>query len=663
MEESMRVQNTRSNLKTYAWNKKSRRLKFALAVASLLFVFSIAQRPGLTQTPGKEPPAADAQRFEIFGGLEVAAGEVIVRFDGPELQANLERAKLLADTLDDRQIGATNLRLYRLRSRSRDVIDLVNLLSSMPGVAYAEPNYIVRATLTPNDTRFGELWGLNNTGQSGGIAGADISAVSAWDVSTGSRSAVVGVIDTGVDYNHPDLAANIWSAPTSFSVTIGGQTITCAQGSHGFNAINNTCNPLDDNNHGTHVSGTIGAVGNNGQGVVGVNWTASIMGLKFLSASGSGTTADAIDCIEFAVQAKQAFAGSGGANVRVLSNSWGGGGFSQALLDQINKANTNDMLFVAAAGNAGSNNDTTANYPSNYNAPNVLAVASTTRTDARSSFSNFGATTVDLGAPGSSILSTVRNGGYSTFSGTSMATPHVSGAAALVLSECTLNTAALKSNLMANVDPIASMSGITVTGGRLNVDKAIRACAGGGGGGPVTIFFDNFETSLGWTTNPNGTDTATTGQWARANPETTTSSGTKQLGTTVSGVNDLVTGALAGASVGTNDIDGGVTSVRSPAITLSGGTSFTLTLSYYFAHLNNSSSADFFRVRIISGSTTTTVLQELGAATDDDAIWITGVIDLSQFAGQTIRIVIEAADASGASLVEAGVDDVKIVRN
>jgi subtilisin family serine protease len=606
----------------------------------------------------------------MVGGLEAAAGEVIVRFAEKGIEANVEHAKSMADAMSHRQIGAGALRLYRFQSRSQDIPSLIGMLSSLPGVMYAEPNYIVRTSLTPNDTRFGELWGLNNTGQTvggtAGIAGADISAVSAWDVSTGSSSIVVGVIDTGVDFNHPDLAANMWSAPAAFTVTIGGQSITCPQGSRGFNAINNTCNPLDDNNHGTHCSGTIGAVGNNGQGVVGVNWTTRIMGLKFLSSSGSGTTADAIDCIEFAIQAKQAFASSGGANVRVLSNSWGGGSFSQALLDQINKANTNDMLFVAAAGNSNSNNDNTPHYPSSYNAPNVLAVASTTNRDAKSSFSSFGATSVDLGAPGSSILSTVRNGGFATFSGTSMATPHVSGAAALVLSACQLNTADLKANIMNNVDLITSMSGITVTGGRLNVDKAIRACAGGGGGGGGggngTVFFDDFETNQGWLTNPNGTDTATTGQWARANPEATNSSGPKQLGTTVSGVNDLSTGPLAGSSAGVHDIDGGTTSIQSPQITLSDGTTFTLTFSFYMAHGTNSSSADFFRIRIVSGSTITTVFEELGAANDDDAVWATATVDLSQFAGQTIRILIEAADASGASLVEAAVDDLRITR-
>jgi aminopeptidase S len=242
-----------------------------------------------------------------------------------------------------------------------------------------------------------------------------------------------------------------------------------------------------------------------------------------------------------------------------------------------------------------------------------------------------------------------------------MATPHVSGAAALVLSRCSLSTANLKANLMNNVDPVSSLSGRTVTGGRLNVDKAIRACAGGGTP-PTTVFFDNFETNQGWVTNPNGTDTATTGTWERGDPETTTSGGTMQLGTTVSGVNDLVTARLAGAAVGTNDVDGGTTSIQSPAITLQGGTTFTLTFSYYLAHLNNSSTADFFRVSVVDGASVTTVFQELGAATQDNAAWATATVNLSQFAGRTIQIRIEAADASGASLVEAGVDDVRITR-
>jgi subtilisin family serine protease len=177
-----------------------------------------------------------------------------------------------------------------------------------------EPNYVLYALATPNDPYFTKdlLWGLNK-----------INAPGVWDIpQTGTRANVVGVVDTGVDYTHPDLAANIWSAPSSFTVNIGGVDITCAQGTHGFNAIRNTCDPMDDNNHGTHVSGTIGAEGNNAVGVVGVNWTASIMELKFLNRQGSGTTADAIDAIESAIQAKQWFSQTTTpANVRVLSNS------------------------------------------------------------------------------------------------------------------------------------------------------------------------------------------------------------------------------------------------------------------------------------------------------------------------------------------------------
>ena len=661
----MSTQPKKSPGSTHILKRIATRLRAPLALIILLTIFMAPQRSASTQGPPDRPARETPMQFEMVNGHKAVPGEVLVRFremDELQLQTFVDNAASLANASDNRAL-APGLNMYHIRSNSMNTQALLKMMSNAPGVLYAEPNYIVETQLTPNDTQFGQLWGLNNTGQtvSGqtGIAGADIEAVQAWDVSTGSSNIVVGVIDTGVDYNHPDLAANIWSAPAAFSVTIGGQTINCPAGSHGFNAVNNTCTPLDDNNHGTHCSGTIGGRGNNGSGVAGVNWTTSIMGLKFLTASGSGANADAIECIQFAIQAKQIFGNN--ANVRVLSNSWGGGGFSQALLDAINAANSNDMLFVAAAGNANVNTDTTPNFPSNYNAPNVVSVAATDNRDNKSSFSNFGATTVDFGAPGTAILSTVRNGGFSIFSGTSMATPHVSGAAALVLSRCNLSTAALKANLMDNVDQITALAGRTVTGGRLNVNRAIRACAGGGNP-PTTIFFDDFETNQGWTTNASGTDTATTGQWARANPETTTSSGTKQLGTTVSGVNDLVTGPLAGASAGVNDIDGGTTSILSPAITLSGGTNFTLTFSYYLAHGTNSSTADFFRVRIVVGSAVTTVFQELGGTENDDAVFTTATVNLSQFAGQTIRILIEAADASTASLVEAGVDDVRITR-
>jgi len=177
----------------------------------------------------------------------------------------------------------------------------------------------------------------------------------------------------------------------------------------------------------------------------------------------------------------------------------------------------------------------------------------------------------------------------------------------------------------------------------------------------TTVFSDDFESSQGWVTNPFGTDTATTGQWARANPEQVNYNGAKQLGTTVSGSNDLVTGPLAGSSAGANDIDNGVTSIRSPAISLPSSGTLTLSFKYYFAHYSNSSSADYFRVKVV-GSTTSTVLEELGAANNDDAAWATGTANISSFAGQSVRILIEAADASTASLVEAGVDDVVITQ-
>jgi subtilisin family serine protease len=435
----------------------------ALAIATLVIVPPASgQMPEGSQRPG----------FETFAGRVVGAGQVLIKLRGHAQPGQIAQE---ADADRDEPVGGVGARL--LHSRSHDTATLIAKLSRRPDVEYVEPNFLVQAgQIAPADPAFGSLWGLQNTGQivagSAGFAGADIGAAIAWGTSIGARANVVAVVDTGIDYTHPDLAANIWAAPASFTVTIGGQTITCAAGSHGFNAIAKSCDPRDDNNHGTHVSGTIGAIGNNSVGVVGVNWAASLMGVKFLDSTGNGYVSDAINAIEFAVQAKARL--GAGANVRVLSNSWTGGGFSQALLDEINRANASDMLFVAAAGNSASNNDTSPTYPASYAAPNVISVAATDNRDYLASFSNYGRNSVHLGAPGVNVLSTVR-GGYGYGSGTSMAAPHVSGAAALTLSVCNLTTAALKSALLNNVDVV--LLGWTITGGRVSADRALNGCA------------------------------------------------------------------------------------------------------------------------------------------------------------------------------------------
>lgn len=352
------------------------------------------------------------------------------------------------------------------RAAGLDLKRAIAALRQDPAVRIAEPDYTVHAAFAPNDPFFPQLWGLHNTGQTGGSPDADIDAAEAWDVTRGDASVVVAVIDTGVDYNHPDLAANMWTN----SAEIPGNGIDdegdgWVDDVHGIDTVNIDGNPMDDNSHGTHCAGTIGAVGNNGIGVAGVCHTVRIMPLKFLASNGFGQTSAAITCIDYARTH----------GAKILSNSWAGDEFSQLLLEAIQRARNAGILFVAAAGNEGTNNDAVTTYPASYTplVDNQLTVAATDNSDQLAFFSNYGAS-VDLAAPGVNIYSTTPNNTYSFFSGTSMAAPHVSGAAALLLARYPgLTPAQLKARLLSNVDTPASLLGKTASG-RLNVNRALE---------------------------------------------------------------------------------------------------------------------------------------------------------------------------------------------
>ena len=328
----------------------------------------------------------------------------------------------------------------------------------------AEPDYIVHADITPDDTSFAQLYGLHNTGQTGGVADADIDAPEAWEITTGSRAIRVGVIDTGIDYTHPDLAANIWTNPAEIAGNgLDDDGNGYVDDVRGWDFVNNDADPMDDHYHGTHCAGTIGAVGGNSLGVVGVNWQVSLVPIKFLGIYG-GTTSDAVESVAYAT----------GLGLDLTSNSWGGGGFSQALYDVIAEAGAAGHLFIAAAGNHSANTDASFNYPSSYTLDNIVSVAATDASDQLASFSNYGLASVDLAAPGVATYSTAPGGGYQNLSGTSMATPHVAGAAALILAHRGQITATeLKEALLENTDPIPALAGKTVSGGRLNVAAAL----------------------------------------------------------------------------------------------------------------------------------------------------------------------------------------------
>jgi thermitase len=353
-------------------------------------------------------------------------------------------------------------------------------------VLYAEPNFQIKLDdpantsapidsssrendpAGPNDPMFNDQWALSNLGQNGGKQNADISALKAWQKTTGSNKVVIAVLDSGVDYTHQDLVSNIWFRPDNIPQYTDSELGTFND-EHGFNLTDNVSDPMDDNGHGTHCAGIIGAEGNNDEGIAGINWNVQIMPLKFLGRGGFGTTKDAIEAINYAIDRKQK-----GVNIRVISASWGSTQYSKALEDTIRAAGEAGILFVAAAGNDGTSNDKRPHYPSNYDLPNVISVAATDKNDQLASFSNFGVKTVHIAAPGREILSTWLGDQYREASGTSMATPYVSGVAGLILAaEPDLTVAKLRERLLKSVDKIESLNGKIESGGRLNAAKAL----------------------------------------------------------------------------------------------------------------------------------------------------------------------------------------------
>ncbi len=421
------------------------------------------------------PATAATSVAAIQGNQTQATDRVIVKFKSGIARASVNSILNSVGVASENRLQSVGMSILHL-AKGMSVKQALTTLQASGIVEYAVPDQILHTNLLPNDPMYSQLWGLNNTGQTAGTANADIDADLAWNVTIGDPYSVVGIIDTGIDYTHPDLAANIWTNPGEIPGNLidddGNGYIDDV---HGINAILNNGDPMDDNHHGTHVAGTIGAVGNNGTGVVGVNHQVKMMGLKFLDAFGSGFTSNALQCMDYVLLMKNTY----GVNIKLTSNSWGGGGFDPALFVAIQALDVAGLLFIAAAGNSASNNDALPSYPANYDVPNVISVAATDHNDILATFSNFGATTVDLAAPGVNIVSTGPANTYLTLSGTSMATPHVSGVAALIwASNPTATHLGVKNLILASTDPIIGLAGTSVTGGRLNAFNAVSCVPG-----------------------------------------------------------------------------------------------------------------------------------------------------------------------------------------
>ncbi|MFC1717863.1 Ig-like domain-containing protein, partial [Candidatus Poribacteria bacterium] len=403
--------------------------------------------------------------FPVLAAKEDKRSKVIIGYHTPPGKQQEDKIRVKG--------GAVKYRYKLISAIAAEASEAaIRELKKDKNVKYVEPDYEIQIAGTiPNDPGFDDLWGLHNTGQIIGTPDVDIDAPEAWDIETGDSNLVIAVIDTGVDYNHEDLSANMWTNPGEIPDNgIDDDNNGYVDDYYGWDFCNSDNDPMDDYGHGTHCSGTIAAVGDNGIGVTGINWQARIMALKFIRSDGYGSTSDAIAAVQYATSMKQDF----GIPVIATSNSWGGPDSSQALVDAIAESDAAEILFVAAAGNDGQNNDIIPFYPANHDVPNVISVAATDYFDDLAWFSNYGAISVDLAAPGVDILSTIPGNNYQYNDGTSMATPHVSGVVGLVKAQFpTITHLQIRDRILGSVNIVPGLQGSSVTGGRLNAWNAL----------------------------------------------------------------------------------------------------------------------------------------------------------------------------------------------
>jgi len=469
--------------------------KAALICAALSVITSTSVMTSAAEPPAAKTPAQNQNEDKPVRDIAElvrhphAPGQLLVRFKSNANFAGASIAsakrsihKRMGSKAIQRFSRSPSLELVEF-DKNESMLEMLEAFQNDPSVEYVEPNYYLHAFAAPNDPSFDLQWGLNNLSQSGGTLDADINAPMAWDITTGSRNTVVGVIDSGIDYTHPDLALNMWTNSREIpNNNIDDDNNGYIDDIFGINAIDDSGDPFDDDGHGTHVAGILGARGNNGQGIAGVNWQVEIVACKFLVAEDSGLTSDAIKCLDYFLALKTRAIDP--VNIVVTNNSWGGGGFSQELKEAIEAHQDAGILFVVAAGNDGEDIDLIPSYPASYELGNIISVAATDDDDQLASFSNFGRFSVDVGAPGVSILSTVPTGncvscspsGYGFFSGTSMATPQVAGLAALLYSQdTTRSTTTIRNLILSSGQTLSALSETTTS-------KRIRAADNNGVG-------------------------------------------------------------------------------------------------------------------------------------------------------------------------------------